>query len=116
MQLSGSLGQSVVYTGYWDCIRRMAQTEGLSSFYRGIGVSFLRTAPAAAIQVCSSFARVGLSLVDHSKGPCLFLQTADLLAGPYHACDANHCGIFNLAQNVSTQLFCRGEGVLWCSL
>lgn len=51
MQLSGSLGQSVVYTGYWDCVRRMAATEGPSSFYRGIGVSILRTAPAAAIQV-----------------------------------------------------------------
>ncbi|CAL8463599.1 g3133 [Coccomyxa elongata] len=50
MQLSGSVGQKIVYTGYWDCVRRMAQIEGPSSFYRGIGVSILRTAPAAAIQ------------------------------------------------------------------
>ena len=51
MQLSGSLGQSIAYTGYWDCVRRMAVTEGPLSFYKGIGVSILRTAPAAAIQV-----------------------------------------------------------------
>lgn len=53
MQLSGAVGQKIAYSGYWDCVRRMAQTEGPSSFYRGIGVSILRTAPAAAIQVSS---------------------------------------------------------------
>lgn len=53
MQLSGSTGQVVQYRGYWDCIRQMARNEGLASFYRGLGVNCLKTAPAAAIQFVS---------------------------------------------------------------
>jgi hypothetical protein len=51
MQLSGSLGQSVAYRGYWDCMRQMAHKDGVRSFYRGFTVSCVKTAPAAAIQV-----------------------------------------------------------------
>ncbi len=51
MQLNGSVGQQqIIYTGYLDCVRSMAQTEGLRSFYRGFTVSCIKTAPSAAIQ------------------------------------------------------------------
>ncbi len=51
MQLNGSIGQQqIMYKGYLDCVRSMAQTEGLQSFYRGFTVSCIRTAPSAAVQ------------------------------------------------------------------
>ena len=56
MQLNGSIGQQqTVYKGYLDCVRSMAQAEGLRSFYRGFTVSCLRTAPSAAVQASVSF-------------------------------------------------------------
>ena len=51
MQLNGSIGQQrILYKGYLDCVRTMAQTEGLRGFYRGFTVSCIRTAPSAAVQ------------------------------------------------------------------
>ena len=51
MQLNGSIGQQrIVYKGYLDCVRSMAQSEGLRGFYRGFTVSCIRTAPSAAVQ------------------------------------------------------------------
>ena len=53
MQVNGSLGQQqIAYRGYLDCVRSMAQTEGLRSFYRGFTVSCIKTAPSAAVQAC----------------------------------------------------------------
>ena len=55
MQLNGSIGQQqIMYKGYLDCVRSMAQTEGLQSFYRGFTVSCVRTAPSAAVQASAS--------------------------------------------------------------
>lgn len=49
MQLNGAPGQLIKYTSYGECVRSMAAHEGLTSFYRGIGVACIKTVPAAAM-------------------------------------------------------------------
>lgn len=50
MQLSGSQGQAICYSGYWHCIQSMLKREGPQSFYRGLGVNCLKVVPGASIQ------------------------------------------------------------------
>merc|ERR1719476_994615 len=52
MQTNGMLGRADAYTGLWDCILKTARHEGLSGFYRGLSVAWLRCIPGAAIQFC----------------------------------------------------------------
>ena len=62
MQLNGSSGQQhIMYKGYLDCVRSMARTEGLRSFYRGFTVSCIRTAPSAAVQASASILPLNLN-------------------------------------------------------
>ena len=50
MQLSGSQGQAICYSGYWHCIRSMLRQEGPGAFYRGLAVNCLKVLPGATIQ------------------------------------------------------------------
>ncbi|KAK9816922.1 hypothetical protein WJX72_007114 [[Myrmecia] bisecta] len=72
MQLTGSRGvaagiQYYHLTGYRDCLVRMARLEGVSSFYRGLGINCLKTVPGAAIQFVA---------YDHIKYKLLNLDSA----------------------------------------
>lgn len=50
LQLQGSRGTQTEYTGYWDCVRKTYQKEGLGRFYRGVTINIIRMAPNAAVQ------------------------------------------------------------------
>ncbi|KAI5641718.1 mitochondrial carrier protein domain-containing protein [Phthorimaea operculella] len=44
-QAVDSKGRGVLYSGIADCARKIAKTEGLLAFYKGMGPSYLRQAP-----------------------------------------------------------------------
>ena len=65
MQLNGAPGQAVTYRSYWHVFKSMAVAEGPRSFYRGLGVNCLKTAPGAAIQFLAyDLIRSGLLAMD----------------------------------------------------
>jgi solute carrier family 25 phosphate transporter 23/24/25/41 len=49
LQVQGALGQ-VVYTGLWDCTKKIFRQEGMGGFYRGVWLNALRAAPSQAVQ------------------------------------------------------------------
>lgn len=50
IQVNGALGQEKLYNGSWDCIKKIAKTEGVGAFYAGIIPNLIKFVPAAAIQ------------------------------------------------------------------
>jgi len=50
MQLQGSRGTTVVYNGYFDCVRKTYREYGVGRFYHGIGINLIRMAPNTALQ------------------------------------------------------------------
>ena len=50
LQLQGSRGTAVVYTGYWDCVRQIVSQHGVARLYRGLTVNLIRMAPNTAVQ------------------------------------------------------------------
>eukprot|EP00539_Tryblionella_compressa_P015656 CAMPEP_0178835214 /NCGR_PEP_ID=MMETSP0746-20121128/11506_1 /TAXON_ID=913974 /ORGANISM="Nitzschia punctata, Strain CCMP561" /LENGTH=326 /DNA_ID=CAMNT_0020497771 /DNA_START=41 /DNA_END=1021 /DNA_ORIENTATION=+ len=50
LQLQGSRGTNVQYAGYFDCVKKTYQAEGIGRFYRGILINIIRMAPNAAVQ------------------------------------------------------------------
>jgi hypothetical protein len=50
LQLQGSRGTQTEYTGYFDCVRKTYQREGITRFYRGVTINIVRMAPNAAVQ------------------------------------------------------------------
>ncbi len=65
MQLNSAPGQAVAYRSYWHCLKSMTMAEGPRSFYRGLGVNCLKTAPGAAIQFLAyDLIRSGLLAMD----------------------------------------------------
>ena len=41
------------YSGAVDCFKKILSTEGITSFYKGLGTSLARTVPNSAIALCS---------------------------------------------------------------
>jgi Mitochondrial carrier protein len=52
LQIQGSRGDSnaIQFTGYWDCVRKTYEAEGVRRFYRGCTINIIRMAPNTAIQ------------------------------------------------------------------
>lgn len=50
LQLQGSRGTNSEYSGYFDCVRKTYQAEGIGRFYRGMTINIIRMAPNAAVQ------------------------------------------------------------------
>jgi solute carrier family 25 phosphate transporter 23/24/25/41 len=50
LQLQGSRGTDVIYTGYWDCVRQVVVQHGVIRLYRGFTVNLIRMAPNSAVQ------------------------------------------------------------------
>ena len=50
LQLQGSRGTTTQFTGYWDCVRKTYQAEGIGRFYHGVTINIIRMAPNAAVQ------------------------------------------------------------------
>ena len=50
LQLQGSRGTEGIYTGYFDCIRKVYASHGIQRFYHGVGINIIRMAPNTAIQ------------------------------------------------------------------
>jgi len=50
LQLQGSRGTTAVYTGYWDCVKKIYARHGIQRFYYGITINIIRMAPNAAFQ------------------------------------------------------------------
>jgi hypothetical protein len=50
LQLQGSRGTQTQFNGYWDCVRKTYQAEGIPRFYRGLTINLVRMAPNAAVQ------------------------------------------------------------------
>jgi hypothetical protein len=50
LQLQGSRGTQIEYSGYIDCVRKTYQREGITRFYRGVMINIVRMAPNAAVQ------------------------------------------------------------------
>jgi hypothetical protein len=50
LQLQGSRGTTAQYNGYWDCVVRTYQAEGIARFYRGMTINIIRMAPNTAVQ------------------------------------------------------------------
>ncbi|CAJ1958636.1 unnamed protein product [Cylindrotheca closterium] len=50
LQLQGSRGTNAEYAGYFDCVRKTYQAEGIARFYRGMTINIIRMAPNAAVQ------------------------------------------------------------------
>jgi len=50
LQLQGSRGTESVYTGYFDCVRKVCASHGIQRFYHGVGINIIRMAPNTAIQ------------------------------------------------------------------
>lgn len=51
---SRQAGTGVQYSGFWDCILRVAKTEGVTTFFRGFIPYYLRIAPHAIIMLTVS--------------------------------------------------------------
>lgn len=56
LQLQGSrssgieTSKEIIYSGYWDCVKKTYQAHGIQRFYHGITINLIRMAPNAAIQ------------------------------------------------------------------
>lgn len=50
LQLQGSKGTAAMYTGYWDCVRKVYAKHGIQRFYHGCWVNIIRMAPNTAVQ------------------------------------------------------------------
>lgn len=50
LQMQGSRGTTDVYTGYWDCVRKVYASHGMQRFYHGVTINLIRMAPNTAIQ------------------------------------------------------------------
>ena len=50
LQLQGSRGTDCVYTGYFDCMRKVYAKYGIQRFYHGVGINIIRMAPNTAVQ------------------------------------------------------------------
>lgn len=50
LQLQGSRGTQAEYSGYWDCVKKTYQAEGIGRFYRGVVINVIRMAPNSAVQ------------------------------------------------------------------
>ena len=50
LQLQGSRGTESVYTGYFDCMKKVYAQYGIQRFYHGVGINIIRMAPNTAIQ------------------------------------------------------------------
>lgn len=50
LQMQGSRGTVDVYTGYWDCVRKVYKQYGVTRFYSGITINLIRMAPNTAVQ------------------------------------------------------------------
>ncbi|GFQ97708.1 solute carrier family 25 member 35 [Trichonephila clavata] len=46
-----SKGRGLIYSGLWDCIRKIALSEGLFGFYKGSTASLLRTGPHTVLSL-----------------------------------------------------------------
>lgn len=53
LQLQGSRGTETQFTGYFDCVKKTYQKEGITRFYRGVTINIIRMAPNSAIQFAS---------------------------------------------------------------
>jgi len=54
LQVQGvTAGKASLYTGTWDCMVKVAKTEGIRGFYRGVIVNALRAGPSQAVQFAS---------------------------------------------------------------
>mmetsp|Transcript_15731 Transcript_15731/g.44017 ORF Transcript_15731/g.44017 Transcript_15731/m.44017 type:complete len:320 (-) Transcript_15731:209-1168(-) len=69
MQMSGSVQTHTQYENFWRCASSMLQREGVSSFYRGVVVNAVKTAPGAAVQfVAYDFIKTYATAIEHSTG------------------------------------------------
>eukprot|EP00877_Chromochloris_zofingiensis_P005931 jgi/Chrzof1/1591/Cz10g13190.t1 len=69
MQMNGGPGQAVRYKGYVDCLRKMLQTEGGLSLFRGLGINCVKTVPGAAVHFLAyDLLRLGITMVDPTSG------------------------------------------------
>lgn len=50
LQMQGSRGTTDVYTGYWDCVRKVYHRYGIHRFYHGAFINIIRMAPNTAVQ------------------------------------------------------------------
>jgi hypothetical protein len=50
LQLQGSRGTEGIYSGYFDCIRKVYRNHGIQRFYHGVGINIIRMAPNTAVQ------------------------------------------------------------------
>ncbi len=50
MQTNGMGGEKPLYSGTWDCTKKIYQKEGMVGFYRGLSTNMVRCLPGAAIQ------------------------------------------------------------------
>jgi len=72
MQMNGGAGQAKKYNGNWDCIKKMYQQEGITSFYRGLWANAIKTAPGAAIQfVAYDYIKLALTGLDSTNSKLL---------------------------------------------
>lgn len=50
MQISGATGSNLLYTGMFDCVRKIIATEGIGALFLGIAPTVVRAAPNLGIQ------------------------------------------------------------------
>jgi solute carrier family 25 phosphate transporter 23/24/25/41 len=53
LQLQGSRGTETQFSGYFDCVKKTYEKEGIARFYRGVTINIIRMAPNSAIQFAS---------------------------------------------------------------
>ena len=61
LQLQGSRGTQEVYTGYFDCVKKVYAKHGIQRFYHGVLINIVRMAPNTAVQFGSYEFLKGLS-------------------------------------------------------
>ena len=50
LQLQGSRGTNTIYTGYFDCMKKVYAEHGIRRFYHGCFINIIRMAPNTAVQ------------------------------------------------------------------
>lgn len=50
LQLQGSKGTQEVYTGYFDCVKKIYARHGIQRLYHGLTINIIRMAPNTAVQ------------------------------------------------------------------
>ena len=50
LQLQGSRGTTTIYTGYFDCMKKVYVEHGIRRFYHGCLINIVRMAPNTAVQ------------------------------------------------------------------